>query len=84
MHARHQKVAYYHSKNVSFPQAVANPEASVAKKIKRNVAKKESRKRKFEAKKTSRRIKKTKANDRWHFKTLRIEVSSLTTGFYTN
>ena len=39
---------------------VANPEASVAKKLKRNLAKKESRKRKLDSKKPSRKTKKIK------------------------
>jgi hypothetical protein len=42
---------------------VANPEAGVAKKMKRNVAKKESRKRKLESKKLTRKSKKMKTNE---------------------
>ena len=42
---------------------VANPEASVAKRMKRNVAKKESRKRKLESKKLARKSKKMKTNE---------------------
>ncbi|CAB3989651.1 small subunit processome component 20 homolog, partial [Paramuricea clavata] len=41
-------------------EMVANPEASVAKKMKRNVAKKESRKRKLDSKKPMRKSKKIK------------------------
>ena len=44
-------------------EMVANPEASVAKRMKRNVAKKESRKRKLDLKKLTRKSKRMKTNE---------------------